>query len=78
MWGCFFVFSAIMGKLGIIGGFPALVCFGFFLIKKRLWDLEFEPMLLVSGLTLDKICNFDCGFHLINFHFPHQVWCATP
>ncbi len=54
----FFVFSAIMGKLGIIGGFPALVCFGFFLIKKRLWDLEFGPMLLVSGLTLDKICNF--------------------
>jgi hypothetical protein len=54
----FFVFSAIMGKLGIIGVFQlwfVLVCF---VIKRRLWDLEFGPMLLVSGLTLDKICNF--------------------
>jgi hypothetical protein len=47
-----------MGKLGIIGVFQlwfVLVCF---VIKRRLWDLEFGPMLLVSGLTLDKICNF--------------------
>jgi hypothetical protein len=32
----FLVFSAIRGKAGDYGSFPALVCFGFFLIKKKI------------------------------------------